>query len=96
MIVRLMGEGQFRLDEALLDRLQDLDDAATRALQADDEAQLDRCLTEMAAIVRSEGTPLLESELASSEIVLPPPDLTLSETRRLASDDGFIPGPSRR
>jgi hypothetical protein len=91
VIARIMGEGQFEIDEALLDRLDELDEDATGALERDDKRELDRCLQEMAAIVRGEGTPILESSLAPSDVVIPPADLTLEETRRLLSDDGFIP-----
>ena len=36
MIVRLMGEGQFRVDDAHLGRLNEFDNAAVAALEAGD------------------------------------------------------------
>lgn len=91
MIVRLMGEGQFRAGDELLGRLNELDDQAQAAVEAGDEAALDRRLDEMWRLVRAEGTPLAPDELAASDVVIPPSDLTLEETRRLFSPEGLIP-----
>ena len=91
MIARLMGEGQYEIDEALCTRLNDLDDKAVAALEAHDEQQLDAFLDQMAELVRSEGTRLADDDLSASEIVIPPSDLTLEETRLLFSDHGLVP-----
>ena len=92
MIVRLMGGGgQYKVDDSLLDRLNELDDQAVAALERGDEEELDARLDEMADLVQSKGEPLPEDDLAASDIVIPPSDLTLEETRRLLSEDGLIP-----
>lgn len=86
-----MGDGQYEIDEALCTRLNELDDKAVAALEANDEEQLDGFLDQMAELVRSEGTRLADDDLSASEIVIPPSDLTLEETRQLFSDDGLVP-----
>jgi hypothetical protein len=92
MIVRLMGGGgQYKVDDSLLDRLNELDEQAVAALERGDEEALDARLDEMADLVQSKGEPLPEDDLAASDVVIPPSDLTLEETRRLLSDDGLIP-----
>ena len=40
MIVRVLGEGQWRVDDGLRERLQELDEQVSRALDAGDEAAL--------------------------------------------------------
>ncbi|HEU5263046.1 MAG TPA: hypothetical protein VFU34_00310 [Gaiellaceae bacterium] len=91
MIVRLMGEGQFRADDDLLGRLNGLDDQAQAAADAGNEPELDRVLDEMWQLVQSEGERLADDDLSASDVVVPPSDLTLEETQRLFSDDGLIP-----
>lgn len=91
MIVRLMGEGQFRVEDALASQLNDLDDRALAALERDDEAELDRCLDAMWRMVKAQGTPLPLDELAESDVIIPPSDLTLEETRDLFAEHGLIP-----
>jgi hypothetical protein len=86
-----MGEGQYRVDDALLERLNALDDEATAALEASNETELDRRLEEMFALVRSKGEPLADDDLSASDVIIPPADLTLEETRQLVSHEGLIP-----
>jgi hypothetical protein len=92
VIVRLMGGGgQFRVDEGLMPQLNALDEAAMAAAERGDEAELDAKLDEMAELVRSQGEELPEDDISASDIVIPPSDLTLEETRRFLTDDGFVP-----
>jgi hypothetical protein len=93
VIVRLMGEGQFRVDDPLLERLNALDDRAQAAAEAEDEPELDRVLDEMWSLVRREGERLPDDDLSPSDVAVPPSDLTLDETRRLFSQEGLIPDP---
>jgi hypothetical protein len=91
VIVRLMGEGQYRVDDAVIERLNELDDRAQAATDAEDEPTLDRILDEMAALVREQGEAMPDDDLSASDILVPPSDLTLEETKRLMSHEGFIP-----
>jgi hypothetical protein len=91
VIVRLMGEGQYRVDDSVRERLNELDEQAVAALEASDETELDKRLAEMFALVRAEGEPLPDDDLSASDVIIPPSDLTLEETRELVSHDGLIP-----
>ncbi|MDQ3858417.1 MAG: hypothetical protein M3327_08235 [Actinomycetota bacterium] len=91
MIVRLMGEGQYRVGDDLRSRLNALDDRAGAALEAGDENELDQVLDQMFELVRSEGEKLADEDLSPSDAVIPPSDLTLEESRELMSHEGFIP-----
>lgn len=91
MIVRLMGEGQYTVDDGLREQLNDLDARAQGALDADDEAALDDMLDEMWQLVRDRGELLPDDDLSPSDVIIPPSDLTLEETRKLFSDEGLVP-----
>jgi hypothetical protein len=91
VIVRLMGEGQFRIDDGLRQRLNELDERAGEAMERDDEVELDARLQEMWDIVRAEGQPLPADDLSPSDVLIPPADLTLEETRELFGENGLIP-----
>ena len=86
-----MGEGQYKVDGELRAALGDLDDEAVAALNREDEPELDRFLDEMWGLVQARGTRLPDDEIATSDVVIPPSDLTLEETRELMSEDGLIP-----
>jgi hypothetical protein len=91
MIVRLMGEGQYRVDDGLRGQLDNLDAGAQMALDLDDEPALDDALDEMWQLVRDRGERLPDEDLSASDVIIPPSDLTLEETRKLFSDEGLIP-----
>ena len=75
----------------LLDRLNELDDKAVAAAEGGDESALDATLDEMFELVRSEGTPLADDDLSTSDALISPSDLTLEEAKQLLTTEGFIP-----
>lgn len=91
MIVRVMGEGQYRVDDGLSDRLNELDDAAEAALERGDEEELRRLLEQLAQTVRDQGARLDDADLSASDAIVPPSDLSLDEAKELFSGDGLIP-----
>jgi hypothetical protein len=91
VIVRLMGEGQFRVPDDVREQLNALDQEAMEALDAEDETELDKRLDDMWDLVRERGEPLDAGDLSPSDVVVPPSDLTLQETRKLFAEDGLIP-----
>jgi hypothetical protein len=96
MIIRLMTEGQYRIDDGLVSQLNELDTEAEQALEAGDAERLHRLLEQMAQLVRDSGEKLDDSDLSASELVIPPPDLSLDEANDLFADGGLIPDlPSR-
>jgi hypothetical protein len=91
VIVRLMGEGQYRIDDALAARLNALDDEAAVALERNDEEALGNVLERMAQAVKDGGDRLPDEDLSPSDAIIPPTDLSLEEARALFSDEGLIP-----
>jgi hypothetical protein len=93
LIVRLLGEGQFRVDDSLVAKLNELDDAIVHAVEAGDERALWNGLQALADAVRQNGERLADDDLCPSDAVIPPEDLSLEEARELLADDGLIPDP---
>ena len=91
MIVRLMGEGQYRIDADVAEALNEFDDQAAQAVEAGDEENLRRLLGLMASTVRDRGERLDDADLSPSEGIVPPEDLSLEEARELFSGEGLIP-----
>lgn len=91
MIVRLMGAGQYKLDDACLEHLNRHDAAATAAIDAGDQTRLETELKAMWGLVQREGTPLPDDSLDASDALVPPDDLSLEEAGRLLGDEGFVP-----
>jgi hypothetical protein len=94
VIVRISNEGQYRLDDGLHGRLDELDDAVVRAIEAGDEDGYHAAFEELLHVVRTEGEPLEADDLEPSEYILPPADLTFVEAGEEFSGEGLIPDPS--
>ena len=91
MIVRLMGEGQFRLPDELSTELHELDTEAVAAVEASDGPRLQGLLESMGRLVSDRGERLHDAHLAASDLIIPPTDLTLDEARELYVGEGLIP-----
>ena len=91
MIVRILTEGQFDIDDATVDQLNELDDQLTSALEGGDEG-FRLVLSQLLGLVREKGTSLPDDELKPSDAVLPQADASVEEVRALLSDEGIIPG----
>jgi hypothetical protein len=91
VIVRILGVGQFRLDDEACAAVNAIDDRVQAALEAGDDATFQAALRELAAAVERSGEPLPADEFVGSDAVVPGPDTTLDEARSLLSSEGLIP-----
>jgi hypothetical protein len=94
VIVRISNEGQFRLDDGLHARLNELDDAAVKAVESGDEDAFHAAFEELLQVVRTEGQELEDDDLDASDVILPPPDLSFVEAGEEFTGDGLIPEPA--
>jgi hypothetical protein len=92
VIVRILEQGQFRLDDGLLGRLNELDNAVAAAVAAGDAAGFGRAFTDLIDMVQTEGSPVADDELVTSDHVLPHAGTTLDEAREAFAGEGAIPG----
>jgi hypothetical protein len=94
VIVRVLGEGQYAVDDAHADLLNGLDSGLERAVDAGDEAGFRSALVDLLAQVRTVGERLPDDSLEPSDAVVPDEGSTLEEVRALLADssEGLIPG----
>jgi hypothetical protein len=91
VIVRIATEGQYRLPDDDAARLNDLDNEAVEAVEADDEDRFHEIFEQMIDFVRSEGHLLDDDELEESDVILPPPDTSFVEAAAEFTGEGLIP-----
>jgi hypothetical protein len=92
MIVRILGEGQFEVPEAAVAELNELDGALEAAVERNDDGAFRPALAALLARVREVGSPTEADDLRPSELIIPQPDATMDEVRKLLTDEGLIPG----
>ena len=90
MIVRIMGEGQFRVSGSLLDELNVIDNRIVDYVAKENEGDFKKELGKLIAAIKENGKPLDDVEIVESDIIVPPGDLTLKEAVGIFSGDGII------
>ena len=91
MIVRLMNDGQYEIDDSLAGELNELDGQAEAALEGGREDEYRRLVDEIGAKIRERGRRLADNDLRASDGFVPPSDLSLDEAKKFFADDGLIP-----
>jgi PspA-Associated protein len=91
VIVRIAGEGQFRLPDEDSERLNELDNRAVSAAEQGDEVGFRELWSQMLALVASDGNSLPDDELVESDVILPPRDISFAEAQGEFTGDGLIP-----
>lgn len=85
MIVRVMSEGQYSLDDALCPSLSDMDRRLADRIRAGDEGGFASTLADTICFVRLAGQRLDDSEIVRSGAIVPYPGMTLAEAQALLS-----------
>jgi hypothetical protein len=91
MIVRISGEGQYRLPDEDATRLNELDNRAVAAVESGDETGFRELWSQMLQIVESDGKPLADDVLVESDVNLPPRDISFDEAKGEFTGAGLIP-----
>ena len=91
MIVRIMGEGQYRLDDECVERVNALDNAVVSAVEKDDEDGFHAAFEEMLDVIRREGQRVGDNDIETSDVIVPPADTSMAEASADFSGDGLIP-----
>jgi len=91
MIVRISGEDQYRLADSDSERLNELEAAVVTAVESSREDGFSDAFGALLDYVRAHGTRVGDEEIESSDVILPPTDLTFEEAGREFTGEGLIP-----
>ena len=91
MIVRISGEGQYRLSDGDVQRLNELDNDAVAAVEQGDQDGFSELWRQMLQLVESDGDEVPDDELVESDVILPPRDITFAEAQGEFTGEGLIP-----
>jgi PspA-Associated protein len=91
MIVRISGEGQYRLDDADAAKLNELESDVVAIVESGAEDGFADAFAAMLDYARTHGTPLADDELDASDVILPPADISFDEVGEEFTGEGLIP-----
>ena len=89
MIVRILGEGQYRLDDSAQGTLGPLDTELGAAVDRNDTDAFREALNGALRLVRETGTLVPADTLEPSDLILPHEGASLDEVRKLLAEDGI-------
>jgi hypothetical protein len=92
VIVRIATEGQYDVSEGDIAALNQLDNEAAASCAAENEQRFRDVFGRLLEFVRTTGQPVAEDYLGGSDIILPPPDISLEEAKTAFRGEGLIPG----
>ncbi len=90
MIIRIMGEGQYRVPSSILDELNVIDNRIVDLVAKEDEGGYKNELARLISAVKEKGTSLNPEEIVESDLIVPPGDLTLEEAEKIFGGSGLI------
>jgi hypothetical protein len=91
MIVRISGEDQYRLADEDATRLNELENEVVQVVESGQEDGFADVYRALLDYVRAQGTRVGDEELETSDLILPPSDLTFAEAGRDFTGEGLIP-----
>ncbi len=92
-IVRIMGQGQFTVDNKALRELSRIDNSIVQLVSNDrtDDTEFKKRLTQLTKIVEMTGKPLNPKEIIQSDIILPSVDLSIHQNNKKKKGEGVVP-----
>jgi hypothetical protein len=91
MIVRISGEDQYRLADDDAARLNELENAVVAIVEGGREDGFSEAFGELLDYVREHGTAVGDDEIETSDVILPPSDVSFAEVGREFTGEGLIP-----
>lgn len=82
LVVRIMGDDQYRIEDSLMPQIEQLETSLHAALDKNDEAVFFARLKEIHDLVRKNGTMVAYEEVVPSNIILPAEDMTIDEVKQ--------------
>jgi hypothetical protein len=91
MIVRIATEGQYRLSDEAMARVNEMDNQLVQLVNAQDETAFTNTFASFLEYIRSNGEKVADTELLESHVILPAPDLSVAEAAEYFSGEGLFP-----
>jgi len=90
MIIRIMGEGQYRAPEALCNELNIIDNRIVALVTEGKNEEFRKELAKLISEIKEKGEAIEAEEILESDIIVPPEDLSLEEARDIFKGSGIF------
>ncbi len=90
MIVRIMGEGQYRVSEALCGELNQIDNRIVTLVTEGNAEEFRKELVKLVSKIKEKGEMIGAEEILESNIIVPPEDLSFEEAKDIFTGSGIF------
>jgi hypothetical protein len=101
IIVRVSGQGQFKVNRETLDRINDIDNSIVSLFEnidtdVDDNSiksnqkELKEKIIEIINLIKTNGMSLDDKEIIQSQIMIPNPDISIDKAKMIFRGEGII------
>jgi hypothetical protein len=91
MIVRISGEGQYRLPDEDSARLNELENVVVEIVEGGREDGFAEAFAAVLDYVRAQGELVPDDDLEGSDVIIPPADISFAEAGKDFTGEGLIP-----
>lgn len=81
MIIRIMGEGQYKVPSSLFDELNSIDNSLVTHVSNEDHEAYRRDFTELIGKIKQNGNKISDDNIVESDVIVPPEDLSFEEAK---------------
>lgn len=91
-IVRVIGHGQFRVDNRTAKKINKIDSELIKIIEMREqgEKKYSRRVAEVLGLIKKDGLPLEHKEIIQSDIIVPGADISIEEAKNLFTDQRLI------
>lgn len=90
MIIRIMGEGQYKVPEAFCDELNQIDNRIVHMVEEGKAVEFRNELVKLIFEIKEKGEPIEAEEILESDIIVPPEDLSFEEAKAVFKGSGIF------
>lgn len=90
MIIRIMGEGQYRAPESICDELNQIDNRIVQLVAEGKADEFKKELVRLISEVKGKGEAVNSEEILESDIIVPPADLSFDEAKDIFKGVGIF------
>lgn len=85
LVIRIAGESRYRVPSSIRPALEGLDTAMETAINANDSDAFSKCSQQLSKLIRDAGQQLDDTDMTTSDLVVPASDMTIAEAKKLMS-----------
>ena len=90
MIVRIMGEGQYRVSETLCSELNEIDNRIVTLVMEGKADEFRKELAKLVSEIKNRGEAINPEEILESNIIVPPEELSFEEAKDIFKGEGIF------